>query len=75
MRLFRFIGGYLVCKVQEKQAWLSLVWTVGRETCKFWCLVKTYKILTVTHSEAYYTNTIRVISQSAVDLIISAMTV
>jgi len=62
-------------KVQEKKAWISLVWTVGREACKFGCLAETYKILAVTHSEAYYTNTILVISQSAVDLIMSAMTV
>ena len=75
MGSFRYLGGYLVWRVQEKQAWLSLLWTVGRDACKFGCSAKTYKISAVTHCETYYTNTIRVISQSAVDLIMCSITV
>jgi len=75
MGSFRYIGGYLVWRVQEKQAWLSLLWTVGSDACKFGRSAKTYRISAVTHSEAYYTNTNRVISQSAVELIMCSITV
>ena len=55
--------------------WLSLLWTVGRDACKFGCSVKTYKISAVTHSEANSTNTNRVFSQMAVDLAMCSITV
>jgi len=71
---FRYIGGYLFWRVQEKHRG-SLLWTVGRGACEFGCCAKSYKIMALTHSEAYYTNTSRVISQSAVDLIMFSITV
>ena len=68
MGSFWYRGGYLVWRVQEKQRG-CLLWTVGRDACKFECSAKTYNISAVTHYEVYYTNTTRVISQIAVDLI------
>ena len=55
--------------------WLSLMWTVGRDACKFGSSVKTYEISTLTHSEANSTNTNRVFSQMAVDLAMCSITV
>jgi len=44
---FRYIEGYLVWRVQKKQARNTLAWTAGGHACKFGRAVKTCKISTI----------------------------
>jgi len=53
---FRYIEGYLVWRLQKKQARDTLFQIAGVARLKLGCSIKTYKILAIINSKAYYTN-------------------